>query len=220
MVSTTSVAAYGTEMGQGPDPSEHLMIEVEMKFRVPEWAPVLARLTAWGAVALPPRKDTDHYFNAPDRDFGQTDEALRLRRIGTANTLTYKGPKIDTVTKARTEIELPLADGQDNAATAVKFLSSLGYRPVAVVAKTRTVYRVIRDGFALEVCLDDVGAVGKYVEVEVMAEQEQYEAARGAVIRAAAELGLTDVERRSYLRLLLDQPAHKSPTPFPPKRGS
>lgn len=196
------------------------MIEVEMKFRVPEWAPVQAKLAQWGAVALPPRKDTDHYFSAPDRDFSQTDEALRLRRIGTANTLTYKGPKFDSVTKSRAEIELPLADGQDNAATAVKFLSSLGYRPVAVVAKTRTVYQVTRDGFPMEVCLDDVGAVGRYVELEVMAEQEQYEAARGAVIRAAAELGLTDVERRSYLRLLLDQPVHRTPSPFPVRKGS
>lgn len=191
------------------------MIEVEMKFRVPDWATVLAQLARWGAVAAAPRKDTDHYFSAPDRDFAQTDEALRLRRIGPVNTLTYKGPKIDTVTKARTEIELPLADGAENAATAVKFLSSLGYRPVAVVAKSRTVHTLTRDGFKLEVCLDDVGAVGKFVEVEIQAEQEQYEAARGVVIRTAAELGLTDVERRSYLRLLLDQPVHKTPSPSP-----
>lgn len=196
------------------------MLEVEMKFRVPDWAPVVARLTTWGATARPARKDTDHYFSAPDRDFTQTDEALRIRRIGAANYLTYKGPKIDSVTKARTEVELPLADGQDNAATAVKFLSGLGYRPVAVVSKTRVVYDFTRDGIALAACFDDVGAVGKFVELEAMAEQATYEATRAVVIRTAAELGLHDIERRSYLRLLLEQPAHKTPSPTPPaKRG-
>ena len=196
------------------------MLEVEMKFRVPDWAPVIARLTAWGATARPARKDTDHYFSAPDRDFAKTDEALRIRRIGTTNYLTYQGPKLDgtNATKARVEVELPLADGQDNAATAVKFLSGLGYRPVAVVSKTRTVYDFTRDGIALSACFDDVGAVGKFVEVEAMAEQATYEVARAAVLRAAADLGLIDPERRSYLRLLLEQPAHKTPTPLPPSK--
>ena len=69
------------------------------------------QLAAWGAVARPAREDTDHYFNAPDRDFAQTDEAFRLRRIGTGELLTYKGPKRDADTKTRTEVELRLADG-------------------------------------------------------------------------------------------------------------
>lgn len=181
------------------------MLEVEMKFRLPDWTLVTDRLTEWGATQLPVRKDTDHYFNAPDRDFAQTDEAVRVRRIGTANLLTYKGPKLDAATKTRTEIELKLADGSGQAADAVRFLTALGYRPVAVVSKTRQVYKLERHGFPVEVCLDDVGAVGRFVEIEVMAEQQQFEAARAAVLATATELGLADHERRSYLRLLLEQ---------------
>ena len=181
------------------------MLEVEMKFRLPDWTPLTAKLAEWGANADPPRKDTDHYFNAPDRDFAQTDEAVRVRRVGAGNVLTYKGPKIDTATKTRTEIELKLADGPNPAADAVKFLSALGYRPVAVVSKTRTVYHFQRHGFAVQVCLDDVGVVGKFVEVEVMAEKDQLDAAKQAVMTTASELGLTDHERRSYLRLLLEK---------------
>jgi len=181
------------------------MLEVELKFRLPDWTLVLDRLAEWGATPLPVRKDTDHYFNAPDRDFAQSDEAVRVRRIGAANVLTYKGPKIDTATKSRTEIELKLADGPDQAADAVRFLTALGYRPVAVVSKTRQVYKLQRHGFPVEVCLDDVGAVGRYVEIEVMAEQRQFEEARTAVLTIAAELGLTEQERRSYLRLLLER---------------
>ena len=181
------------------------MLEVEMKFRVQDWSAVVAKLADWSAVPAPVRKDTDHYFNAPDRDFAQTDEAVRIRRIGTANLFTYKGPKLDSATKTRTEIELPLADGPGPATDAVRFLSALGYRPVAVVSKTRQVYKFERYGFKVEVCLDDVGAVGRYVEVEVMAEPDKMEAAKAAVQQTAADLGLTDHERRSYLRLLLER---------------
>ena len=53
--------------------------------------------------------------------------------------------------------------------------------------------------------MDDVGAVGKYVEVEIQAPPEGFEAAKVALLRVAADLGLTDQERRSYLRLLLEQ---------------
>ncbi len=191
------------------------MLEVEMKFRVADWSAIIAKLEATGAVPEPRREDTDHYFNAPDRDFAQTDEAVRLRRIGAENYLTYKGPKIDTVTKSRPEIELRLADGSQTAADAVRFLSSLAYRPVAVVSKFRQVYTFERDGFTLSACLDDVGAVGRYVELEILADESRYESARAVLLKAVDEFGLVDLERRSYLRLLLEQSATRTP---PPKR--
>ena len=81
------------------------MLEVEVKYQTSDWERVRAALADWGAVADPPREDTDHYFNAPDRDFARTDEAVRLRRIGPANYLTYKGPKRDADTKTRTFAE-------------------------------------------------------------------------------------------------------------------
>jgi adenylate cyclase class 2 len=180
------------------------VLEVEMKFRVPDWAPVVAALQSWSIIPEPPRKDTDHYFNAPDRDFARTDEAVRVRRIGAANFLTYKGPKIDPGTKTRTEVELKLADGATTAADAVRFLSGLGYRPVAVVTKSRQVYSFDRDGFHVEVCLDDLGAIGRFVELEVMAPSEQFEAAKAVLLKLAADLGLTEQERRSYLQMLLE----------------
>ncbi len=189
------------------------MLEVEMKFRVADWTAIIAKLEATGAVPEPRREDTDHYFNAPDRDFAQTDEAVRLRRIGAENYLTYKGPKIDTVTKSRPEIELRLADGSQTAADAVRFLSSLAYRPVAVVSKFRQVYNFQRDGFTLSACLDDVGAVGRYVELEILADESRYELARAVLLKAVEEFGLVEHERRSYLRLLLEQSATRTPVP-------
>ena len=57
------------------------MLEVEVKYRArgPRRGGRRGSLGS-GAVLAGERADADHYFNAPDRDFKQTDEAFRLRR--------------------------------------------------------------------------------------------------------------------------------------------
>src|ERR1700676_1999241 len=135
------------------------MLEVEMKFPVRDFAALVRTLTAWGATPGDPLAETDHYLNAPDRDFARTDEALRVRCCGDANFVTYKGPKRDAQTKTRTEVEVSLAPGADVRDAFIRLLQHLGYRPVGVVRKTRHIYRAERDGFALEVCLDDVAGL-------------------------------------------------------------
>jgi adenylate cyclase class IV len=82
-------------------------------------------------------------------------------------------------------------------------LTALGYRSVRVISKSREVWKFTRDGFDLEACLDDAGAIGRFVELEVLAEPDRFEAAKAVVLRTAAELGLTEVERRSYLAMHL-----------------
>jgi adenylate cyclase class 2 len=172
---------------------------------VDEFAPVEAALAARDVVAGPPRRDADHYFNAPDRDFARTDEAVRVRSIGPKNFVTYKGPKIDAETKTRLEIEVPLADGEEVAADFRRLLTHLGYRPVAVVRKSRRVGEFKRGGFDMQVTLDEVDGVGRYAELEVVALEDRAEAAKTAVLAFAAEIGLTRSERRSYLQLLLEK---------------
>lgn len=179
------------------------MLEVEMKFPVPDFAAVEAVLGRWNAEAGPPREEADHYFNAPDRDFARTDEALRLRRIGEENFVTYKGPKRDLQTKTRTEVEVPLAPGETAAEGFIQVLTHLGYRAVAVVRKRRRKYHLQRDGFPVEVSLDEVDGVGRFIELEIVAPETALDPARDAVLRLAGEMGLKDSERRSYLQLLL-----------------
>ena len=181
------------------------MLEVEMKFPAADFAALEKTLADWGAERAETRADADHYFNAPDRDFARTDEALRLRCIGAANYVTYKGPKRDAQTKTRTEIEVPLAEGDSVARDFSALLTHLGYRPVAVVHKQRTLYHLTRDTFAMEVCLDEVAEVGRFVELEIIAPEEQLDQARSVVLEAARQLGLNASERRSYLELLLEK---------------
>src|SRR5436309_2453434 len=181
------------------------VLEVEVKYAVADFGPVEAALAALGVAVGPPRRDADHYFNAPDRDFAATDEAVRVRSIGVRNYVTYKGPKIDRETKTRLEIEVPLADGEEVAADFRNLLTHLRYRPVAVVRKARRVAEFTRDGFDMQVTLDEVDGVGRYAELEVVTPEDKAGAAKAAVLAAAAELGLTQSERRSYLQLLLEK---------------
>jgi adenylate cyclase class 2 len=179
------------------------MLEIEAKFPVSDHGEVQHQLRAWGAHFDEEREDADQYFNAPDRDFARTDEALRVRSIGPANLVTYKGPKTDALTKTRTEIEVPLAAGTPIAEEFGRLLVYLGYRPVAVVRKRRSIVHLKREEFDLEICLDNVDEVGRFVEVEILAPPEALEAARKVLLKVAADLGLKGQERRSYLEMLL-----------------
>ena len=183
------------------------MLEVEVKYRNADRAATVATLLNWGATLAQDRTDVDLYLSAPDRDLKATDEAFRLRRIGAKNYLTYKGPKRDAETKTRAEIEVPLADGDTTAADTERLLAALGYKPVTTVRKKRRVYHLHRAGFDFEVCFDSVERVGEFIELEILAEEERYEAAKASLLTVASELGLTEQERRSYLGMVLEAQA-------------
>lgn len=179
------------------------MLEVEAKYRLPDPATIEARLRDWGAVLAADHAEADHYMNAPDRDFARTDEAFRLRRIGEANYLTYKGPRHDVTSKTRTEVEVPCPPGEAAAESFLTLFRRLGYRPTAVVRKRRRIYEWRRDGFTVHACLDDVDGVGRFVELEIVAAEADYEAAHRVVMQTAGELGLGETETRSYLEQML-----------------
>src|ERR1051326_8625932 len=105
------------------------MLEIEVKFRVDDFTALQQKLAELGATLAEERDDADAYFNAPHRDFAQTDEALRVRRIGRRNIVTYKGPRIDKQTKTRTEIEVPFAEGPQADGDFQRLLTLLGFRP-------------------------------------------------------------------------------------------
>jgi adenylate cyclase class 2 len=183
------------------------MLEVEVKYRNADRAATVAMLLDWGATLTQDRIDVDLYFQAPDRDLKETGEAFRLRRVGVKNYLTYKGPKRDSETKTRPEIEVALADGPETAADTERMLLALGYKPVTTVRKKRRIYSFNRDGFDMEACFDTLEDVGEFVELEIIAEEAQYEAAKAVLLAAADELGLTEKETRSYLGLVIAKQA-------------
>jgi pantoate--beta-alanine ligase len=179
------------------------MFEIEQKFAHADPDALAARLRAMGAAGPETHVEVDDYFNAPDRDFVRTGEAFRLRRVGQKNCFTYKGPKRAGPVKVRAELEPPLPDGEESARRHVELLVHLGFRPVATVQKTRRTYQVAHDGQDFTVCLDDVDGVGRFAEVEVVADESRADEMARRVARLANHLGLTTPEPRSYLVMLL-----------------
>jgi predicted adenylyl cyclase CyaB len=115
------------------------MFEVEQKFAVESFDAIEQQLHERGVELSPPIAQADRYFAHPSRDFATTDEALRIRQIEGENRITYKGPKLDQLTKTRREIELPLAGGTDHAEGCGELLVALGFSPRAVIRKQRRV---------------------------------------------------------------------------------
>lgn len=181
------------------------MLEVEAKYPLQNADAVRERLHAWGATPLENQQHVDTYLNAPDRDFARTDEALRLRQIGPTNFLTYKGPRYDTTTKTRPELEVPCGHGPEATAQFLALFRHLGYREVAHVRKQRQIYEFTRAGFTVHCCFDTVADVGAYVELEIVADESHYREARDLLFQMAHELGLGPSETRSYLEMLLGQ---------------
>jgi len=180
-----------------------MRLEVEQKYRLDSHDPIRRQLARLGVRADPPVIQIDIYYRHPQRDFAATDEALRLRRAGSANWLTYKGPKLDRTTKTRHEIDLSIAGGDHGAATGVELLQALGFLRVAEVRKERQNFQLVRGVWTVEVSLDEIRDLGRFVELEIVADESDHEAACQQLAQLADELGLTQVERTSYLELLL-----------------
>lgn len=175
------------------------MYEVELKVRADHDA-VRERLAALGAEHLGSVAQADTYYDAPHRDFAETDEAFRIRREtgedDSRAVITYKGPKVDPDSKTRREVETGVSDGDDADA----IVRALGFEPAAVVRKERDRYRL--DGYT--VTLDSVADVGEFVEVET--EADDVERARDGAVAVLTKLDLDPDEqiRTSYLGLRLD----------------
>lgn len=179
--------------------------EVEQKFPVADLAAVEAKLAELGATVAEPDSEIDHYYAHPARDFAATDEALRIRRTDRASYLTYKGPKVDTTTKTRREIELGLWPQEAKVRALEGLLEALGFVPVAEVCKYRRKATVSWQGRQVEAALDEVVDVGRFVELELVAEEDDVEPAKACIASLAHELGLSGSERRSYLEMLLER---------------
>jgi len=182
--------------------------EVELKYRLADHDRLLRRLAERGAVACSSMVQEDFYLNHPSRDFAQTHEALRIRRTGNENRVTYKGPRKSGPAKTREEIEIRFADGGDVFEQLSRLLENLGFRPIAAVRKRRTTFRLTESAHLLEIAVDFAEGLGHFAEIEAQAANvADLPAAQAAVLTAADQLGLTEVEPRTYLRMVLQAQA-------------
>jgi adenylate cyclase class 2 len=188
------------------------MYEVELKVEA-EHGPVRRALDEADATPVDHVRQIDTYYDAPHREFAETDEALRLRReteldeegerLATETKMTYKGPLVEAESKTREEHET----GVDDDEAAAGILDGLGFEPAATVEKER-------ERFALDdytVTLDSVDGLGSFVEVERETTEDGIESVRRGAQDLLRDLGLDPDEqvRTSYLGLLLAGDAHE-----------
>jgi adenylate cyclase class 2 len=179
--------------------------EVEVKYRLASPDQLQRRLAATATVTLPAITQEDTYFSHPSRDFALSNEALRVRRIMDENWITYKGPRRSGPTKTREEIEIGFTHGSKAGGDLCRLFEKLGFQPVATIRKRRTPFRLNVQGRDIEIALDQAEGIGDFAEIETLAATEaDIAAAQAAILAIAGDLGLTEVEPRSYLRMVLD----------------
>jgi adenylate cyclase class 2 len=198
---TDEAAADGSETDHDGD-----AYEVEVKVRADHEA-VRERLAELDADPAGTVEQADTYYDAPDRDFAETDEALRIRREtvladdgseSETTKLTYKGPLVEAESKTREEYETAVDDGSELAG----ILDGLRYEPAATVEKHREYFTL--DGYTIT--LDSVTGLGEFLEVERDADEDGIERVREGAHDLLRKLDLDPDEqiRTSYLGLLLD----------------
>lgn len=176
------------------------MIEVEVKAKIDSFEEIEKELEKIGATKTKKEFQEDIYFNSPIVDFAKTDEALRIRTTteddNTNIFITYKGPKIDSKSKTRKEIEM----GIDDSKKCADIFEEIGFEKVRAVRKNRQYYKY--ENF--EISLDDIEGLDPYMEIEISLEDgNDYSHAQDEIFKLFEKLGITDgFERTSYLELL------------------
>lgn len=180
------------------------MIEVELKVKIPSLDPVREQLVQRNAQSNGKVHEHDIYYNAPHRDFGITDEAVRVRYTDDHAVVTYKGPKIRKFNlKAREELNFAVESGE----TFETMLDRLGFTRTLEVNKWRETYQL---GTA-SISLDTVDGLGSFAEIEVIVADESDNPTE-QIGKIAHEIGVEgEPILASYLELLLAKNVEMQP---------
>ena len=180
------------------------MIEVEVKLPAADLDLIKEKLLKTGFKENAFIEEHDTYFDNEQGDIRANGEALRVRE--TKNNLTgksraqinFKGKKLDAHTMTREELET----GVENGAVCRKILQAVGYMPAEPeVIKDRTMLQKE----SVTACLDDVHGLGRFLELEILADsEEKKDAALGKIEDILNSLGyqISDTVRTSYLTML------------------
>jgi adenylate cyclase class 2 len=174
------------------------MLEIELKVQVDTLGPIREQLNKRNAQFSGRIHEHDIYYNAPHRDFGTTDEAMRVRYTNEHAVITYKGAKRAKYgLKAREELNTAVESGE----VFEQILVRLGFVKTAEVNKWRENYRL---GTAA-ISLDSVDELGTFVEIEVMTDLDGPDATE-QINMLAKEMGIVGSPiLASYLELLLSK---------------
>jgi adenylate cyclase class 2 len=194
------------------------MIEVEIKVRISDPALMRKKFEEHHGSYKISLIHEDTYYNMPKglRDFKQTDEALRLRKSinfekkNSENTqkteyyITYKGRKIDQLTKTREEIDIKIEDIQKMK----HLLNLLGFQEVLTVKKERELYEFDFKNYRIEALIDFLPRLKQYfLEVEYLSDSvDEIEESREILFEFLNLFGIhkEDSIKKSYLELIIE----------------
>lgn len=180
------------------------MIEVEIKMPIADLDTIKRKLLKMGFKETAILEERDTYFDNRQGDIKANGEALRVRETKDHLTgesraqINFKGKKLDTCTMTREELETGVEDGE----ICRNILQAIGYVPVAPeVIKDRTVMQKE----SITACLDNVHGLGRFLELEILADsEEEKDAALERIENILNSLGyqISDTVRMSYLSML------------------
>jgi adenylate cyclase class 2 len=195
------------------------MFEVEIKVLIPNPVRLKEKFKENQGVYEFSLIHEDTYYNMPKglRDFKQTDEALRLRKSIKFNKknprkgqeieyyLTYKGKKLDKITKTRKELDIRI----DNLDKAKEVLNLLGFQEVLTVQKDRDLYKFEFKNYEIEALIDYLPKLKQFfLEVEVLSPtEEEIRESRNILFDFLSLFGISkdDSIKKSYLELIIDK---------------
>ena len=165
------------------------MIEHEKKFLLQDPSSLKTQLYDLNFVAGEESYQKDIYFTRADIDFMETKECLRIRVEAGHTEITYKPPTTKSMATSQSiwkrEINLTVED----EAIAKDFLLALGSIELCTVEKRR---REFHRG-KLTVSIDHVTNLGDYVELEILAQEEDLSLV-DQIKKVVSELGLSKSE--------------------------
>lgn len=193
-----------------------LPFEFEMKVLVdnsPE--SVYTRLKEQNCTHIKDLREVDYYMDTPERSLASEDQAFRARiskdmtnpEIPERLEITFKGPKIDKISKTREELGFNVK-GNDVSGV-LKVFQRLGFSEVFEIRKNRSLWRHPRDSL---ISVDNVDELAPdcYVEAEIISEnltdrEQLIEELTGILTELLDCNGELRSERRSYLELVLNR---------------
>lgn len=172
-------------------------IEVEVKARLENREQVEQEIIRKGAVLQEEKYQHDILLDPPQADFAKSDQVLRIRNTNGVWKLDYKTPRLDQETKSRKEFSIKI----DNGETLKDIFSWMDFKVVGEIEKRRKAYHLN----GLTINFDEVTNLGVFIEVEVLAPENEFETAKQQIFALLNELGISNTIRKDYLELLWEK---------------
>jgi adenylate cyclase class 2 len=163
-------------------------LEIEIKLKTDDHGPILERLRALNAKHAGTVRETNIFFDRPDRSLRFKDSGLRIRLTPGTALLTFKGPPQQTGLRAREAYDVTCTPAEQLA----PLIEALGFERIMSFEKDR-------DSWLFDDChieLDTLPHFGKFLEIEGPSEE--------IVAAVQKKLGLQNISpfKQSYSQMV------------------